>query len=160
VANMLRACGEHVATNIQTSCCEHFFHVANNFSYVANNFSHVANTFSHVAPPPSSPDIVYILRAMLRACSEHVASKHQMQSWWAVGRASDFSPVERLIRSITVSSSAKKMRQRRRSSKVQHSVHTSITQRAVFNRWTPCSHSAPNSATCGCRLDRLDLDAC
>jgi hypothetical protein len=64
---MLRACGEHVATNIQTSCCEHFFHVA-------NNFSHVANTFSMLRPPPSSPDIVYILRVMLRVCGEHVAS--------------------------------------------------------------------------------------
>jgi hypothetical protein len=115
-------------------CCEHFF---------------------HVAPPHSSPDIVYMLRVMLRVCGEHVTSlwraccdqhpnivlrtlfpcceqlfpccapfllprhsvhiasdvtslwraccelvasmlrspsKHQMQGWWAVGRASDFFP--------------------------------------------------------------------
>jgi hypothetical protein len=74
---MLRVCGEHVAslwrhvaTNIQTSYCEHFFHVA-------NNFPHVANTFSMLRPSPSSPDILYMLRAMLRACGEHVATTIQ-----------------------------------------------------------------------------------
>jgi hypothetical protein len=70
---MLRVCGEHVASlwracwdQHPTSCCEHFF-------YDANTFSHVANTFSMLCPP-SSHDIVYMLRAMLRACGEHVAS--------------------------------------------------------------------------------------
>jgi hypothetical protein len=73
-------------------CCEHFF---------------------HVAPPPSSPDIVYILRVMLRACGEHVASlwraccdhhpniRCKVGGW--LGGRPIFSPVGRLIRSITVS---------------------------------------------------------
>jgi hypothetical protein len=102
VANMLRACGEHVAINIQTSCCEHFFHVV-------NNFSHVANTFSMLRPSPSSPDILY----MLRACDEHVASlwraccDHHPNIRWKVdeqlGGRPIFPPVGRLISSITVS---------------------------------------------------------
>jgi hypothetical protein len=56
------------------SCCEHFFNVANTFSHVANTFSPCCEHFFHVAPPPSSPDIVYMLRVMLRVCGEHVAS--------------------------------------------------------------------------------------
>jgi hypothetical protein len=44
-------------------CCEHLFPCCEHFF--------------HVAPPPFSPDIVYMLRAMLRACGEHVASLWQ-----------------------------------------------------------------------------------
>jgi hypothetical protein len=64
---MLRACGEHVATNIQTSCCEHFFSCSEELFPCCEHFF-------HVAPPPSSPDIVYMFQAMLRARGEHVAS--------------------------------------------------------------------------------------
>jgi hypothetical protein len=41
-------------------CCEHLFPCCEHFF--------------HVAPPLSFPDIVYMLRAMLRVCGEHVAS--------------------------------------------------------------------------------------
>jgi hypothetical protein len=88
---MLRACGEHVATNIQTSCFEHFFHVA--------------NTFSMLRPSPSSPDILYMLRAMLRACGEHVATTIQTSDARfdrQLGGCLIFFPIRRLIRSITV----------------------------------------------------------
>jgi hypothetical protein len=55
-------------------CCEHLFPCCEHFFHVANTFSHAANTFSMLRPPPSSPDIVYMLQVMLWVCCEHVTS--------------------------------------------------------------------------------------
>jgi hypothetical protein len=42
------------------------------------HFPMLRTRFPMLRAPPSSPDIVYMLRAMLRTCGEHVASL-----WWA-----------------------------------------------------------------------------
>jgi hypothetical protein len=82
---MLRVCGEHVASLWRACCDQHTNIVLRTLFHVVNSFSHVANTFSMLRPPPSSPDIVYILRAMLRACGEHVASTIQTSDAKLVG---------------------------------------------------------------------------
>jgi hypothetical protein len=93
-------CDQHPNIVLRTlfPCCEQFFPCCEHFS--------------HVAPPPSYPDIVYILQAMLRACGEHVASlwraccdhhpniRCKVVGGWEGVRF--FSLVGRLIKSITV----------------------------------------------------------
>jgi hypothetical protein len=71
---MLRVCGEHVSS-LWRACCDPHPNIVLRtlFSCCEQLFPCCEHLF-HVAPPPSSPDIVYILRAMLRACGEHVAS--------------------------------------------------------------------------------------
>jgi hypothetical protein len=104
---MLRVCGEHVASLWQACCDQHPNLMLRTLFPCCEQLFPCCEHFSHVAPPPSSPDIVYILQAMLRACGEHVASmlrslsKHQMQGCGRLGGRPIFSPVGRLIRSIT-----------------------------------------------------------
>jgi hypothetical protein len=102
---MLRVCGEHVAS-LWRACCDQHPNI------VLRALFPCCEHFFHVAPPPSSPDIVYILRAMLRACGEHVASLWQAccdqhpnircKVGERLGGRPIFPPVGRLIGSITV----------------------------------------------------------
>jgi hypothetical protein len=71
VASLWRACGDQYANIVLRTvfpCCKHLFTCCEHFF--------------HVAPPPSSPDKVYMLRAMLRACGEHVATNIQTSACW------------------------------------------------------------------------------
>jgi hypothetical protein len=97
VASMLRPTSKH--------------RVANTFFMLWTTFSMLRTHFSCCAPsllPWHSVHIASDVTSVWRACCELVASmlrsssKHQMQGWWAVGRASDFPPVGRMIGSITV----------------------------------------------------------
>jgi hypothetical protein len=82
-------------TSLWRTCCELVASMLRPTSKhsVANTFSMLRTLFPCCAPP-SSPDIVYILRAMLRACGEHVAITIQTSDARLVGswEASDFFP--------------------------------------------------------------------
>jgi hypothetical protein len=65
-------CCEHLF-----SCCEHIFPCCEHLFPCSEYLFPCCEHFFHVAPPPSSLDIVYMLRVMLRVCGEHVASLWQ-----------------------------------------------------------------------------------
>jgi hypothetical protein len=74
IVYMLRVCGERVASLWQACCDQHPNIVLRVPFPCCEHLFPCCEHFFHVAPPPSSLDIVYMLRVMLRACGEHVAS--------------------------------------------------------------------------------------
>jgi hypothetical protein len=106
---MLRVCDKHVASLWRACCDQHPNIVLRTLFPCCEQLFSCCEHFFHVVPPPSSPDIVHMLRAILGACGEHDSSlwrarfelvtsmlrppsKHQMQGWWTFGRTFDFFP--------------------------------------------------------------------